>query len=85
MQVAEYQDHIKELCDTSEAQGEAFQQLYVQHEEDLKVHSVRQLHFFSSFLISEKTASIQQAAFIHPRFHEPEIVSLTTVKTCTLM
>jgi hypothetical protein len=41
MQVAEYQDHIKELCDTSEAQGEAFQQLYVQHEEDLKVHSVR--------------------------------------------
>jgi hypothetical protein len=41
MQVREYQDHIKELCEASEAQGEAFQQLYVQHEEALKVHSVR--------------------------------------------
>jgi hypothetical protein len=41
MQVREYQDHIKELCEASEAQGEAFQQLYVQHAEALKVHSVR--------------------------------------------
>jgi hypothetical protein len=46
MQVGEYQDHIKEL---SEAQREAFQQLYMQQEKALKVHSVRSLHFFSSF------------------------------------
>lgn len=41
MQVRKCQDHIKELCEASETQGEAFQQLYVQHEEALEVHSVR--------------------------------------------
>ncbi|XP_069702981.1 golgin subfamily A member 4-like isoform X2 [Periplaneta americana] len=37
IQVREYRDHIKDLHEASEAQGEAFQQLYLQHEEAIKV------------------------------------------------
>lgn len=35
--VGEYRDHGKELQKASEVQGEAFQQLHLQHEEAIKV------------------------------------------------
>jgi hypothetical protein len=37
IQMREYQDQIKQLREAYEAQGEAYQQLYLQHEEALEV------------------------------------------------
>jgi hypothetical protein len=51
IQAREYQDHIEEL---SEVQGEAFQQLYVQHEA-AEVCSVGKLHFSRSFFNLKET------------------------------
>jgi hypothetical protein len=53
IQIKEYQDHIQQLREAYEAQGEAYQQLYLQHEEAQKVQFLRQLHVFNSFLLSE--------------------------------
>jgi hypothetical protein len=44
IQIKEYQDHIQQLRDAYESQGETYQQLYLQHEEALKVRFLRQLH-----------------------------------------
>ena len=53
IQIKEYQDHIQQLREAYESQGETYQQLYLQHEEALKVWFIRQLHVFYSILISE--------------------------------
>jgi hypothetical protein len=53
IQIKEYQDHIQQLREAYESQGETYQQLYLQHEEALKVWFLRQRHFFYSILISE--------------------------------
>jgi heterodisulfide reductase subunit A-like polyferredoxin len=46
IQFKEYQDHIQQLREAYEAQGEAYQQLYLQHEEAQKVRFLRQLFNF---------------------------------------
>lgn len=51
IQIKEYQDHIQQLHEAYEAQGKTYQQLYLQHEEAIKVLCRRQLHVFNSFLI----------------------------------
>jgi hypothetical protein len=45
-QIKEYQDHIQQLREAYESQGETYQQLYLQHEEALKVWFLRQFHVF---------------------------------------
>ena len=44
IQIKEYQDHIQQLREAYESQGEKYQQLYLQHQETLKVWFLRQLH-----------------------------------------
>jgi hypothetical protein len=46
IQIKEYQDHIQQLREAYESQGETYQQLYLQHEEALKVRFLRQLCVF---------------------------------------
>jgi len=53
IQIKEYQDHIQQLREAYESQGETYQQLYLQNEEALKVWFLRQHHVFYSVLISE--------------------------------
>ncbi|PNF25338.1 hypothetical protein B7P43_G10936 [Cryptotermes secundus] len=69
MQVRKYQDHIKELCEASETQGEAFQQLDVQHEEALEMKDVELNN--SELQIQELQAAHQQElAEVDKRWHQ---------------
>jgi len=52
IQIKEYQDHIQQLREAYESQGETYQQLYLQHQEALKVWFLRQPHVSYSVLIS---------------------------------
>jgi len=46
IQIKEYQDHIQQLREAYESQGETYQQLYLQHQEALKVGSLMFLTVF---------------------------------------
>jgi hypothetical protein len=65
IQFKELQDHIKQLREAYEAQGEAYQQLYLQHEDSVKVQFVKAASYLQQLLNYWKLQSIWHTTFVY--------------------
>jgi ribonucleotide reductase beta subunit family protein with ferritin-like domain len=50
IQIKDLQDHIKQLREAYEAQAQAYQQLYLQHEEAIKVQFIKAASYLQQLL-----------------------------------